>query len=158
MARRDDNWFSHALQMRRWEPQRQFLALVILGAFIAIILGGLYLSQVVSEATLNRRIDALIEERDDLERANEALRAEIARLESVPNLQTRAEQMGFVLATGSQIEYLEVYGFNPHRQDTVAPIVAQTEEPPLYNQTFADWVGAQLRAILGSVNGSSSGG
>ncbi|MCL4253969.1 MAG: hypothetical protein KJ043_09330 [Anaerolineae bacterium] len=158
MSRRDDAWFSHALQVRRWEPQRQFLALAILGAFIAIILGGLYLSQVVSEATLNRRIDALIQERDDLERANEALRADIARLESVPNLQTRAEQLGFVLATGSQIEYLEVYGFNPQQQDTVAPITTQTEEVPLYNQTFSDWAGAQLQAILDSINGSSSGG
>lgn len=158
MSTRDNTWLSHALQVRRWEPQRQFLALAILGGFIAIILGGLYLSQVVSEATLNRRIDALIEERDDLERANEALRAEIARLKSVPNLQTRAEQMGFILATGSQIEYLEVYGLNPQRQDTVAPITVETEEPPLYNQTFADWVGAQLQAILDSINGSSSGG
>ncbi|MDX2078728.1 MAG: hypothetical protein SFZ02_20010 [bacterium] len=158
MAKGQENWLSHALWTRGWEPQRQLLALAILGFFIALILGGLYLSQVVSEATLNRRIDAIIEERDDLERANEALRADIARLESVPNLQTRAEQLGFVLASGSQIEYLVVTGFNPQRQDTVAPIIAQTEEPPLYNQTFGDWAGAQLQAILDSINGSSSGG
>jgi hypothetical protein len=158
MAKGQENWLSHALRTRGWEPQRQLLALAILGFFIALILGGLYLSQVVSEATLNRRIDVIIEERDDLERANEALRADIARLESVPNLQTRAEQLGFVLASGSQIEYLVVTGFNPQRQDTVAPIIAQTEEPPLYNQTFGDWAGAQLQAILDSVNGSSSGG
>lgn len=158
MPQREENWLSHALQVRGWEPQRQLLALAILGFFIALILGGLYLSQVVSEATLNRRIDTLIEERDDLERANEALRADIARLESVPNLQTRAEQMGFVLASGSQIEYLVVSGYNPQRQDTVAPIITQTEEPPLYNQTFGDWAGTQLQAILDSINGSSSGG
>ncbi|MDZ4670611.1 MAG: hypothetical protein SH821_07055 [Phototrophicales bacterium] len=158
MAKGQENWLSHALQARGWEPQRQFLALAILGFFIALILGGLYLSQVVSEATLNRRIDALIEERDDLERANEALRADIARLESVPNLQTRAEELGFVLASGPQIEYLVVNGYSPTRQDTVAPIVAQADEAPLYNQTFGDWAGAQLQAILDSINGSSSGG
>lgn len=158
MPQQEENWLSHALQVRGWEPQRQLLALAILGFFIALILGGLYLSQVVSEATLNRRIDALIEERDDLERANEALRADIARLESVPNLQTRAEQLGFVLASGSQVEYLVVNGYNPQRQDTVAPIITQTEQAPLYNQTFGDWAGTQLQAILDSINGSSSGG
>ncbi|MFW5708726.1 MAG: hypothetical protein ACOCX5_00765 [Chloroflexota bacterium] len=146
--RRSDNWLEHALRRSGWQPQRQVVALATLGFVLALIFGGVYLSQVVSEATTNRRLDTLLDQRDDLERENEQLRAEIASFKSVPNLQARAESLGFVAADPAQIEYLVVEEFRPFVADTVAPI--EVEETPVdtYDETFADWVGRQWRSFI----------
>ena len=153
MMRRSDNWLEHAFQQARWQPQRQVVALAALGFFIALILGALYLSQVASEATTNRRLADLWEVRDELERTNEQLRAEIASLESVPALQARAIELGFAIARQDQIEYLPVDGYNPIRLDTVAPLIAEDENTPIYDETFTDWVQQQWNELRDSLNG-----
>lgn len=156
---RQSNWLDHALKERRprWQPQRQVVALGTLGFFIALILGALYLSQVASEVTMNRQLSDLLEERDQLERRNEQLRVEIADLERVGELRTRAEALGFVEARGAQIEYLPVQGYAPNTADTVAPVeVVVEEDVPIYDETFTDWVGQQLdrlREALGDLLG-----
>jgi cell division protein FtsB len=150
--RKRDNWLAHALQRTGWQPQRQVVALATLGFVLALILGGLYLSQVVSEATTNRRLDTLLDERDDLERENEQLRSEIARLKSVPALIVRAEARGFTLAQPGQIEYLVVEGYAPIQADTVAPIDEEDDtDDDIYDETFADWLGAQWRSLTNGV-------
>jgi len=149
MAKRSGNWFEHALRRTGWQPQRQVLALATLGFFVSLILGALYLSQVVSEATMNRRLSGLLAERDELERTNEQLRADIAAWKSVPRLQERAIELGFSLAESGQIEYLVVSGYHPRQPDTVAPIAPEEEEQPVYNESFADWVRHQWQALTG---------
>jgi cell division protein FtsB len=147
-----ETWFEHTLQRTGWRPQRQVIALATLGFVLALIFGGLYLSQVVSEATTNRRLDTLLDERDDLERENEQLRSDIARLESVPNLITRAETMGFILAQPEQIEYLPVEDYRPIQADTVAPIEAEPETAPdVYDETFPEWIGRQWRNLTNGI-------
>ena len=79
---------------------------MILGVFIMLIFAGVYLTQIATYATTNRRIVALIEDRDRLERRNEELRAEIARLQTVPRLLERAQALGFRPATADDIEYI----------------------------------------------------
>lgn len=150
MMGRSSIWFQHALKRSRWQPQRQVVALATLGFFVALILGALYLTQVASEATTNRRLEVLLDERDDLERINEELRAEIASLKSVGNLQLRAEALGFTLANQSQMLYLPIEGYQPNQPDTVAPIVvAESEiEQEFYDETFANWLGRQWDDLL----------
>ncbi|PJF22234.1 MAG: hypothetical protein CUN56_07005 [Phototrophicales bacterium] len=148
------SWVKHALQRSQWQPQREVATLAILGFIILLILGGVYLSQVVNEATTNRRLSDLIDQRDDLERENERLRAEIARFKSVPNLQTRAESIGFVPADRGQLEYLLVEGYQPPRVDTVAPIAPPQQDPNIstYNETFGAWLSRQWNNFWRSVN------
>jgi hypothetical protein len=147
--KRQDNWFEHALRRTGWQPQRQMIALATLGFFISLILGALYLSQVVSDATTHRHLTALIEERDELERSNEQLRVDIARFKSVPRLQERAISLGFTVAESGQIEYLVVPGYIPQRVDTVAPIVTEEQDRPLYDETFTGWLQQQWDAVFG---------
>lgn len=155
MMGRSRTWIRHALKRSRWQPQRQVVALATLGFFIALILGALYLTQVASEATTNRRLEALLDERDELERINEELRAELASLKSVGNLQVRAEALGFTLANQSQMLYLPVEGYQPNQPDTVAPIeVPETEEEQeFYDETFSNWLGRQWDTLLEMVGG-----
>jgi hypothetical protein len=152
MIRRRDNWFEHALRRAKWQPQRQVVALGALGFFIALILGALYLSQVAAEVTMNRHLTDLLEVRDELERNNEQLRAEIAGLRSVPALRARAIALGFSDAQRGQIEYLPVQGYNPQRADTVAPIGLEGGEPSVYDETFAGWIQQQWEALQDSLN------
>lgn len=145
-----DSWRQHAARRASgWQPQRQVVALATVGFLLSLILGGLYLSQVVSEATTNRRLEALLDERDDLERENEQISAEIAVFKSVPNLQTRAEALGFRNAEPGEIEYLVVEAYRPQIADTVAPIEPENDEDTgTYDETFADWVGQQWRSFV----------
>lgn len=158
VGRKSETWLEHALRRTQWQPQRQVVALGTLGFFIALILGALYLSQVVSEATLTRELTELLVQRDELERRNEELRAEIANARQVTNLQTRAEQLGFVLAGPGQIEYLPIEGYNPRQADTVAPIETDEEESPVYDETFTGWLEQQWDNIQGWFNDVIGGG
>jgi hypothetical protein len=150
MIGRSSDWIQHALKRSAWRPQRQVVALATLGFFIALILGALYLTQVASEATTNRHLEELLDERDDLERINEELRAEIAQLKSVGNLQARAEAVGFTLANQDQILYLPVAGYVPGQANPVAPVASvesQDITPDVYDETFGDWLGRQWQAL-----------
>ena len=154
MTRRPENWFDHALRRTGWQPQRQVIALGTLGFFIALILGVLYLSQVASDAATNRRLTDLLAERDELERLNEQLRADIAELTSVPRLYDRAISLGFSTVEGREIEYLVVPGYVPEQVDTVAPIVPGDVEDQIdYTETFTDWLSRQWDALRDLIGG-----
>jgi hypothetical protein len=139
------NWVQHALERSGWRPQRQVAWLVILGTVITLVFGGAYLTQIANYATINREIEALIAQRDRLERENEAYRADIAQLQTVPLLLQRAEIMGFRPATSADIEYMVVNGYNPNREETVvtAALDDTAEVAPLYDATFSGWLTQQ---------------
>jgi hypothetical protein len=158
VIRKSSNWFEHTFRRATWQPQRQVIALATLGFFIALILGVLYLSQVASEATMGRRVGQLLTERDELERTNELLRAEIAGLKQVGRLQARAQEMGFTIADRSQILYLPVRGYNPARVDTVAPMAQEFEAQAVYEETFIDWLQEQWDSVRASFSSLIGGG
>jgi hypothetical protein len=103
----------------------------------------LYLSQVASFATTSRQLEQLIAERDELERRNEQLRVEIASFQSVPRLLSRAQALGFEPATPDRMEWLMIDGYNPERDQTVAPLDAPTIILPTYDETFWGWIQQQ---------------
>lgn len=145
------NWFQHTFRRQRFQPQNQAAALAVLGILIALILGALYLSQVASFAITNRQIEALIAERDELERTNEQLIAEIASFRTVPRLLARAQEIGFRPATNADIEYLVVEGYNPNRSpavvDTTTAVEDIAEEVPVYDETFSGWLEQQFALL-----------
>lgn len=145
------NWFNHALRRAPWRSQRQATALITLGFFVTLIIGGLYLSQAASASTTGRQLELLITQRNQLEQYNEQLRAEIARLRTVSRLRDRARQLGFVDAGREQIEYMVVPGYTPRRQQE-ALVQQQTirTEPttPVYEESFSDWLQQQWNAFI----------
>lgn len=134
------SWIQHALRRTGWRPQRQAASLVILGMFVAIFIGALYLSQASSTSTLGRQLNELIEERDRIQQENEALRAEIAGYRTVERLLRRAQELGFVQAAANQIQYLVVDGYNPQRSVTVVELEAEENVLPDYEESFVGWV------------------
>lgn len=146
-------WIDHTLDRSRWRPQRQALALGVLSLFVAIIIGALYLSQSSSTSAVGRQLETMISERDNLEQQNEQLRAEIASLESMPRLEARAQELGFVPATEDNIEYLVVNGYNPNRQESVVPLEAKAPPAPVYDESFTGWVQQQIDALRRQLQG-----
>jgi hypothetical protein len=141
IRRPNENWLQHTLRRTGWRPRRQVIAVGTLGVFVALILAVLYLSQVAMEASRGRQMRTMIDERNELERQNEELRVEIAEMESLPRLQARAREMGFVEATADQIAYMVVSGYTANRQATVAQQDEVVEAPQLeYNERFDNWV------------------
>ena len=140
-------WLQHTLDRSRWRPQRQALALGVLALFVVIIIGALYLSQSSSSSVIGRQLEDLLAQRDDLEQANEQLRAEIASLESMPRLQQRAQELGFTAADGTNIEYLVVDGYNPNREAAVVPLQAKTDPIPTYDESFTGWLQQQIDSL-----------
>lgn len=143
------NWLQHTLARSGWRPRNQATMLAGMGVLLALVLGSLYLSQVVSFAVTNREIEELIAERDRLERANEQLRVEIAAFQTVPRLLSRAQELGFEPASAADIEYLVIDGYNPNREPSVVPLSDQADYTlaPTYDETFSGWVQQQWDAL-----------
>lgn len=139
-----DNWVQHALNRTGWQPQRQAIALATLGLVIALIVGALYLSRVAADANTGRLLEELIAQRNSLERRNEQLRAEIASLRSVPRLLARAQELNFIYAPPSNIQWLAIEGYNPGGGETVAPIVEKSPAAPVYDESFGGWLSQQF--------------
>lgn len=139
MAVRDD-WVGHVLDRARWRPQRQAVALATLGLFVAVIMGALYLSQSAHMSALGRQLDDMIADRNLLEQSVEQLRAEIALLQSMPRLQSRAEAMGFVPADADQIIYIVVDGYDPEREIEIVPLDSSANSLPEYDEDFGGWL------------------
>jgi hypothetical protein len=139
--------FEQAMRQTGWRPQRQAVTVGILGVFLALMMGALYLSQVATEASRGREMRELLQRRDELERVNETLRVEIAELQSLDRLRRRAIDLGFVPAGGDDQVFIVVDGYNPNRSHTVAPLQEVTESVPVYNESFGDWLSQQLRVL-----------
>ena len=92
---------------------------VKLALFLALIglAAGLYLWQASDIATTGRRIEALRQRRQDLERENTELLEQIAVEGSIPALQERAARLGFSPAT--QVDYLPVTAVPPDTLPTL---------------------------------------
>ena len=125
----------------RWRGQiRRFLKLseaqVALGWGIILVVGTLigtiYLAQASRMAEIGRRVQILQNDLADLKRENGQMERLIAEAQTLDYLQTRAEQMGFVLADPEDIDYVvvpdypaevvEVEVFTPEPTPTAVPI------------------------------------
>jgi cell division protein FtsB len=148
------NWIQHALERNGWQPQNQAVTMVILAIIITLFFGGIYLSQVATFVILNRETEDLILERNELERSNEELRAQIAELETVPQLLERAQGLGFRNATPTDMEYMVVDGYNPNRDITNAPLnTEEVVEAVVYDETFSGWLQQQIDSLRAQFDG-----
>jgi len=151
------DWLQHTLDRSRWRPQRQVIALMTLGLFVAIIIGALYLSQSASSSALGRQLEDMLAQRDELQQENERLRSEIAVYQSMPRLQGRAVDLGFTPATADEIEYLVIEGYNPNTAAAVVEVEPEPEPLPVYDETLTGWIEQQWDALLAQIDAFTQG-
>ncbi|MCZ7539983.1 MAG: hypothetical protein M5U29_08735 [Anaerolineae bacterium] len=133
----------HTVQ-QPWRNQRQFVATLGLIGVIGLIIAALYLLQSSRSTISARELAEMNDYRARLERDNERVRAEIASLQSLPRVMTRAAEMGFRPANPDEIQYIIVDGYRYNR-----PIVTPTPSPTaqsaeqIYDETLGGWLRKQ---------------
>ncbi len=130
------------------ENQKQVVAVVVLLAVVTLIIGGLYLAQTTTSITTARDIQQMSEYRSRLERENEVLRADIARMQNLGSLQTRSATLGFQQAGPEDIFYLVVDGYVYNVPAPTPTFVPSTTTPEEYQENFAGWLKRQYDALI----------
>jgi len=93
---------------------------------LVAILGTVYLSQASKTAVAGRRVQIRQNELDDLKRENADVEKLIAEAQSLEDLQTKAQAMGFIQAQPENIEYLVIPDYPA--ETAVPPIISATPE------------------------------
>jgi hypothetical protein len=121
------------------------LALIVV---IGIVIGALYLIQTSTTTITAREFNEMSDRRGQLERDNERLRAEIAELQSLPRVMTRAAELGFHEASEDEIQYIIVDGYQYDRPE-VTPTPTPTPEEPqtVYDETLSGWMRKQWDSL-----------
>lgn len=97
---------SHCTKNGRWKLEGRSAIGVLLILLAISLLGWVYLAQASYVATTSRRVDDLEAKKARLLEENLELMTEIARLESVSRLSTRAQELGFEPISSETAEYL----------------------------------------------------
>jgi len=134
----------HTLNQQPWRNQTQLVATLALIVVIGIIIAALYLIQTSTTTVTARELNEMSNQRARLERDNERLRADIAQLESLPRLMTRAAELGFHEAQEDEIQYLIVNGYRYDRPKvTPTPTPTPTPAEQIYDETLSGWLRKQ---------------
>jgi hypothetical protein len=113
---------THGTKKPAWPVGPVAVRLALLMA-LGGLLAGLYLWQASEIATTGRRIEMLRQRKLELERENAELVNQIAIEGSIPRLQERAAQLGFVPT--NQAEFLPVTDIPPDTAPTLRTDLAQ---------------------------------
>ncbi len=140
----------HTIDEQPWANQRQLFSTLSLIVVIGAVIGALYLIQTTTTTTTARELIEMDEYRQELERDNELLRGEIAELQSLPRLMTRAAELGFRAADDSEIMYLIVDGYRYDRPlTTPTPTPAAAAATEIYDDNFSGWLQRQWDSLRG---------
>lgn len=140
----DNSHIHHPFDGPPWRNQRRFVANLSLIVVVGIIIAALYLIQTSGTTTTARELIEMDVYRDRLERDNERMRAEIAELQSLPRVMTRAAELGFREASDDEIQYIIVDGYRYDRPKvTVTPTPTPPGAEPVYDETLSGWLRKQ---------------
>ena len=144
---RPPGWNQHTV-LQPGRDQRQLVATIALMVIVVILIGALYLIQTTTTTTTVRQLQEMSDLRARLERENERLRAEIAQLESLPRMMTRAAELGFREARDEDIDYIVVEGYRYNRPPvTPTPTPLPAEPTQVYDETISGWIQKQWDAL-----------
>ena len=114
-----------------------------LGLLVVVVVMGLvgwmYLSQANESAETKRHIRELRQQKEELQRQNDQLTYENARVASVKRLETRARELGYVAVC--QARFLVVAGYPVQDDDTSDETAALAQGDPTKHATSSAVVG-----------------
>lgn len=140
-----------AFKQAPWRVETQVIAALAAIMVVVIAISGMYLAEASRAAVAGRDVQSLEEQRDDLLRQNDLLRAEIARVQSVARVEERAREMGFTPATIDNLEFLAI---SENIFATQMPAVTANDNQPVsdipaYNETLGEWLMRNLDSAMG---------
>ncbi len=103
------------------------------------LVGWMYLSQASEVTETTRRIRELRQQKEELQRQNDQLAYDIARLASVDRLEKRARELGYVAVW--EARFLVVADYPTQKEDTLAEKTALAQDSPAEHTTSPAVVG-----------------
>jgi hypothetical protein len=111
---------------------------------LVTLVATIYLIQASHIAETGRRVQVLQFELGDYKRQNSVLERQIAEAQSLSRLETAALQLGFVLATPDDIEYIIVTDYPADAEPIVLqPTATPVPIPPIETMEEALWLALQ---------------
>lgn len=107
------DFVSHCIKRGRWKLESRATTGMLIILVVFSLLGWIYLTQASHVATTGRRVQQLEDEKARLQEGNLELMVEIARLESVTRLASRANELGFAVVLVEDAEFLFVADQSP---------------------------------------------
>ncbi len=139
-----------------WRKQLQWIALLALGIILVALVAGIYLSISARATAVGRDIQAMQGDITDLNRENEDLQSQLARILSSAQMETRARALGFEEVPPDQIIYLKVPGYSEREPVVLAStsersVIRAISMPPEYTESIFDWIARNIREVYGSL-------
>ncbi len=140
-----------------WRKQLQIIALFLLGLVIIALIAGIYLSVSARATAVGRDIQKMQGEISELDRMNEDLQSELAKILSSSHMEARARTLGFVETPPDQIVYLKVPEYMERQSIILAPssersVVRAISMPPEYTESLFEWLFRQARDWIASIS------
>ncbi len=98
---------THGIPKRQERAGRTMAILLLTGIITLGILGAAYLGLVAANVRISRQVWAMEQDLMEIERHNQALMVECARLSSIPVLQKRSVEMGYQPAPSVDFLFVE---------------------------------------------------
>jgi len=140
-----------------WRKQLQIIALFLLGLVIIALVAGVYLSISARATAVGRDIQKMQREISNLDKVNESLQSDLAKILSSSHMEARARTLGFIETPPDQIVYLKVPGYVERQSVILAPssdrnVVRAISMPPEYTESLFEWVYRQARDWIASIS------
>lgn len=135
-----------------WRRQAQFIGLFFLVLVSFAVLAGIYLTVTARAATFARAVQNSQYEIDELRRSIADLETQLAQLTSSAVQQERAEDLGLMPVTASEIVYVVVPGYTGRQPVHLAPppnpvVASQPGIAPEFSQSLFDWLLDELQEL-----------
>ena len=135
---------SRAFRQAPWRVQTQAITTLAVLAVIMVALGGMYLTEASKAATAGRDVQSLQIQKSQLTLEVDRLEAQIAQAKSLPRLEARARELGYVPAQPQQMEFLVVKGYPGASTVAAAPAA----EVANYDETLGTWLARWLSSAF----------
>ena len=141
-----------AYKQAPWRIQIQWIGLFLLALVLVASITGIYLSISAQAAASGRRIQFLERQISNINNEIAELTANLAKANSVDNMKSRAEALGFIPLNPHEAVYLETPGYNPHADLMLAPprVNIISESPTVlssYKISLWDWLAQNIWQI-----------
>lgn len=128
-----------------WRKQLQIIALFLLIVVLIALVAGVYLSISARTTAVGRDIQLMQTNITTYDREIEDMQSQLARILSSSQMETRAENLGFVQVPSDEIVYLAVPGYAERKAVVLAPtsertVVRAIAMPPEYTESIFNWL------------------
>jgi hypothetical protein len=128
-----------------WRKQLQWIALAALLVVMMAIVASIYLTVSSRAILVGRGILSMQDEIERLDRENEDLQTQLARILTARTMEARAHAMGFKPVSPDEIVYLRIPDYVERQPVSMAPdsersVASAISVPPEFTESIFEWI------------------